>query len=114
MGNVPLRATRVVGAPFRAISTLLYWISRLVPSALCSIRKIVKPRRVVDQDAPQSRRLGRPLLEQLEQAPGIRHFAFDARMRPVAAPDQAIGVGAHQRLVERPRVGIVRRASAEP
>ena len=60
-----------------------------------SARKIIKPRRIVDQDALPRRHVWRPLLEQLEQAPDIGHFAFHARMRPVAAPDEAIGIGAH-------------------
>ena len=45
--------------------------------------------------------------------PGVGHFALDARMRPVAAPYQPLRIGLHQRLVKRPRVGIVGRVLAE-
>src|SRR5262245_45080592 len=44
---------------------------------------------------------------------GVGHLALDARMRPVAAPDESIGIGAHQRLMEGPRIGIIRRVAAE-
>jgi hypothetical protein len=39
--------------------------------------EIVEPRRIVSQDAPPRRLVRRPLLEQLEQAPGIGHLALD-------------------------------------
>jgi putative copper resistance protein D len=74
-----------------------------------SPRKVVEPRRIVDEDAPARRLVAHPLVEQLEQMPGIGHLVVHAWMRPVAAPNQALGVGAHQRFEERPRVRIIRR-----
>ena len=35
----------------------------------------------------------------------------DLRVRPIGAPDQAFGIGAHQRVVEGSRVGIIRKPS---
>ena len=55
----------------------------------------------------------RPHLKQFEQVSGIGHLALDARMRPVAAPYQPFRIGPHQRFMERPRVGIVRRVAAD-
>ena len=55
----------------------------------------------------------RPQLKQLEQVSGIGHLAFDARMRPVAAPYQPLRIGLYQRFMKRPRVEIVRRVLAE-
>ena len=55
----------------------------------------------------------RPFLKQLEQVPDIGHLALDARMRPVAAPHQPFRIGRYQRLVKRPRIGIVGRILAD-
>src|SRR5882757_4762547 len=43
------------------------------------LREIVEPCGIVDQDAPPRRLVRGPLLEQLQQAPGIGHLAFDPR-----------------------------------
>ena len=53
----------------------------------------------------------RPRLKQFEQMSGIGHLALDARMRPVAAPYQPFRIGPHQRLVKRPRIGIIGRVA---
>ena len=68
---------------------------------------------MVDEDALLRRFIRRPRLKQFEQMPGVGHLALDARMRPVAAPHQPFRIGLHQRLVERPRVGVIRRVLAE-
>jgi hypothetical protein len=47
------------------------------------LRKIVEPRRIVDEDAAADRIVRRSFVGQIEQVPGIRHLVLDARMRPV-------------------------------
>ena len=78
--------------------------------AMQRARKIVKPRRIVDQYAPADRVVGGPFVEQVEQVAGVRHLVLHARMRPVGAPDQLLGIFRDQRLVQGARVRIVRRA----
>src|SRR6266850_6539661 len=78
-----------------------------------SVREAVEPGGVVDEDALLRRSIRRPRLKQLEQVPGIWHFALDARMRPVASPNQPLRIDLHQRFMKRARVGVIRRVLAE-
>src|SRR6185312_17534516 len=78
-----------------------------------SVREAVEPGGIVDENALLGGLIRRPRLKQLEQMPGIGHFAFDARMRPVTAPHQPLRIGLHQRFMKWPRVGIIRRVLAE-
>jgi hypothetical protein len=43
----------------------------------------------------------------------VRHLLFHARMRPVAAPDQAVGIRGNQCFVEALRIRIIRRDAAD-
>ena len=53
-------------------------------------------------------RIGRPRVEQVDEMAVVRHEpGRDLRVRPIGAPDQAFGIGAHERVVEVTRVGIV-------
>src|SRR6266545_4681754 len=78
------------------------------------IRKSVKSCRVDGENAPSRLRVRRPRLKEIEQVAGIGHLVLHARMRPIGPPHQPVRVGAHQRLMEGPRVGIIRRLVAEP
>src|SRR6478752_6152904 len=78
-----------------------------------SVREAVEPGGVVDENALLRGLIRRPRLKQLEQMPGVGHFAFDARMRPVAAPYQSLRIGLDQRFMKRPRVRVIRRVPAE-
>jgi hypothetical protein len=52
--------------------------------------------------------VGRPIAKQIEQMAVVRHHVrCDRRMRPVGAPHQHVWIGANERVVERPRIGIV-------
>jgi hypothetical protein len=65
-------------------------------------------RRRVDQDALALARVGRPGIEQVHETAVVRHvLGRDLGVRPIAAPDQAFGIGAHKRVVEGTRVGII-------
>src|SRR6185369_9686858 len=77
------------------------------------VRKAVEPGGVVDENALLRGLIRRPRLKQLEQMSGVGHFAFDARMRPVAAPYQPLRIGLHQRFMKRPRVRVIRCLLAE-
>ena len=53
-------------------------------------------------------RVRRPVMKQIEQMAVVRHdVGWDRRMRPVGAPHQPLRIGAHQRVMERPRIRIV-------
>src|SRR6185312_10469575 len=78
-----------------------------------SVREAVEPGGIVDENALLGGLIRRPRLKQLEQMPGVGHFAFDARMRPVAAPYQSLRIGLDQRFMKRPRVRVIRRVLAE-
>ena len=43
----------------------------------------------------------------MQQVADIRRFFCHADMRPVTGPEQALRIGAHQRVMKRPRLGIV-------
>src|SRR5258708_6667864 len=82
-------------------------------TTLVSVRKSIERCGVADEDAVLDAAIRRPCLKQLEQMACILHLAFDARMRPVAAPYKPLRIGARQRFVERPRIRIVRRVLAD-
>src|SRR5437660_3855732 len=77
------------------------------------LRKVVKHRRVLDQDTVPYVLVRRPGEKQIKQYGVIRlrlGIAYP-RMRPVAAPDAALGRALRVRLCHRSRIGISRRAN---
>ena len=67
-----------------------------------------QPRWRVDQDLATNSFVRRPIMKQIEQMAVVRHHVGgDRRMRPVGAPHQHVRIGAHERVVQRPRIGIV-------
>lgn len=91
------------------------------PSSTVSHRsKPVEPRRIVHEDFVADRRIRRPhrqLIQQpavinLQQRCDVRRLApgwRPRRMRPIRAPNNAVGIRSNQRLGEWHHVGIVRR-----
>src|SRR4051812_30276781 len=78
-----------------------------------SVRETIEFCGIGDEDAALRGRLRRPGLKQFEQVAGVGHLAFDPRVRPVTAPYQPLRIGPHQRFMEWPRIGIIRRVLAD-
>ncbi|EEF24984.1 conserved hypothetical protein [Ricinus communis] len=70
----------------------------------------IQPCGVVHQDAVHGLVRARPGLEQIDQVGIVDGARRLGGVRPVAAPDQALGCGAHQVAAQRQRVGIGRAA----
>src|SRR5258707_5959846 len=106
-GSSPLRKT-TTGAPLT---------TRRQPT---HSSKPVKPCRIVDQNLFAGRRIRRPyrkLIEQtaivdLKQRLHVGRFSagrrYRIRMRPIGAPDNAVGIRRDQRAGKRDHVGVVR------
>lgn len=74
-----------------------------------------QPCRRLYQDAPARSLNRRPGHEQIEQVTIVRHdLGSNRRMRPVAAPQQALRIGGNQRIVKRPRVFITGELRRQP
>ncbi len=71
----------------------------------------VKTQGIVDQQASLQLRRGRELRNQVDQVAIVRHVGLEVGMRPIRAPEHAIGEQLDEASRERHEVTVVRRAT---
>ena len=83
------------------------WVSE-APRLSASVTE--QTRRIVDENASPRRVVGREFEQQIEEIPVVRHSGGIeiGRMRPIAAPDHALGCGGDEGLGEWNDIGIGR------
>ena len=59
--------------------------------ALSGLFRPVKPHRIVDQELALQRSCGRDVRDEIDQQAVVRHVVLQVGMRPVGAPEYAIG-----------------------